>query len=96
MNEGQLKLKRRKWFPADGSTIHCGQVLTAARAMAGLTQVELAKVAGLSDRAIRYWELRSSAPSCWSTMAKLQTALRTHGVEFAFTPIAMVRLISKS
>jgi DNA-binding XRE family transcriptional regulator len=80
---------RRRWYPPVNCPVHCGGVLASARVMARMTQAEMGKAAGLSDRAIRYWERRADPPSCWSTMARIKKALATKGVGFSIQASAV-------
>jgi DNA-binding XRE family transcriptional regulator len=91
--EQTLPAKRRRWYPPVEANAHCGRVLASARVMAGLTQQEMGKVAGLTDRSIRYWEVRADPPSCWSTWDKFRAAFKSRGVEVTFKPHPVIRFV---
>jgi transcriptional regulator with XRE-family HTH domain len=76
------------------SNVVTGRQLRAARILAGLTQKQLAKAAGVHERAARYWELKEDkAPtSTLSSLEKIEAVLRDHGVIVFATPTAGVRL----
>ena len=76
------------------SNIITGRQLRAARILAGLTQKQLSNAAGVHERAARYWELKEDkAPtSTPSSLEKIETVLRDHGVIVFATPTAGVRL----
>jgi predicted transcriptional regulator len=57
------------------------QQIRGARAMLGLTQAELAKLAGLSTTGLNNIESGSADPKA-STLTAIKTALESAGVEF--------------
>jgi DNA-binding XRE family transcriptional regulator len=91
--EQTLPAKRRRWYPPVELNAHCGRILASARVMAGMTQQEMGKAAGLTDRSIRYWEVRADPPSCWSTWDKFSAALKSRGVEVTFKPYPMIQFV---
>jgi len=76
------------------SNIVTGRQLRAARILAGLAQKQLAQAVGVHERAARYWELKEhEAPtSTPSSLEKIETVLRDHGVIVFATPTAGARL----
>jgi transcriptional regulator with XRE-family HTH domain len=69
---------------ADIDRLRDGRHLRAARILAGLTQQQLAKAAGINVNAVRYWEADDRSSEPWGyAIEKLVTALRQHGVEVA-------------
>jgi transcriptional regulator with XRE-family HTH domain len=78
------------------SNIINGRQLRAARILAGLTQKQFAAAVGVHERAARYWEQKESkAPtSTPSSLEKIETVLRDHGVIAFATPTAGVRFDS--
>lgn len=75
-----------------------GRLLRAARALAGLSQRDLARATGFSERAARYWERDpdSSATSSPGTVKKIIAVLRARGVEIFVTPQPGVRLLESA
>lgn len=59
------------------------QQIRAARAMAGLTQAELARLAGISTTGMNNIE-RGQADAKGSTLRAIQSALEANGVEFIY------------
>ena len=59
-----------------------GAVLRAARALAGMTQADLAKAANLHPKSVAYWERKGSRGGYGEVGARrILDALRAHGVE---------------
>lgn len=83
----QPRGQRRRWFPPSEMETHCGRVLAGARVMAGLTQDELGRTAGLLGRTVRHWEASETPPSHFRTMTKLTMGLRAHAVAVGFNPV---------
>ncbi len=75
-----------------------GRLLRAARALAGLSQRDLARAAGFSERAARYWERDPDRHiTCSpSTVEKIVVVLKSHGVEMFLNPQLGVRLIGSA
>jgi DNA-binding XRE family transcriptional regulator len=68
-----------------------GHMIRAARAMAGWTQADLAREAGLHVRTIKKWE---SEPTPWRkgyALSRMQAALARHGVIVFLRPAPGVR-----
>jgi transcriptional regulator with XRE-family HTH domain len=78
------------------SNLITGRQLRAARVLAGLTQKQLAQAAGVHERAARYWEMKESKvpTSTASSLEKIESVLRDHGVIVFATPTAGVRFDS--
>jgi transcriptional regulator with XRE-family HTH domain len=79
------------------SNVVTGRQLQAARILAGLTQKQLAKAAGVHERAARYWELKEyKAPTSMpSSLEKIEAVLRDHGViVFATRPLVCGLLLT--
>jgi transcriptional regulator with XRE-family HTH domain len=68
--------------------------LRAARALAGLTQAQLATQAGFNREACQYWESRGDGlpTSTQSTLDAITAALGRHGVVLFCEPTAGARL----
>jgi transcriptional regulator with XRE-family HTH domain len=79
------------------SNIVSGRQLRAARILAGLTQKQLAQAIGVNERAARYWELKGdrAQTSTPDSLAKIEAALREHGVIVFATPTAGARLATE-
>ncbi|TMJ81613.1 MAG: helix-turn-helix transcriptional regulator [Alphaproteobacteria bacterium] len=69
--------------------------IRAARMLAGLTQVELARAAGCHPRSVRYWESKGTNPptNVTSTLDSIEQALNRPGVIPFSTPTLGVRLL---
>jgi DNA-binding transcriptional regulator YiaG len=63
--------------------------LKAARALAGLTQKQLAHIIGVDERQIRFWEKRIPTSRCKRVL--LERALEMRGVECFASPHIGVR-----
>jgi DNA-binding transcriptional regulator YiaG len=76
------------------SNILSGRQIRAARMLAGLTQVDLARAAGCHTRSVRYWESKGTSPptNVISTLDSIEQALNPHGVVSFSTPTPGVRL----
>ena len=76
------------------SNIVSGRQIRCARTLAGLTQAELARAAGLHPRSIRYHERKGDAPpTCVeSTLNAIEHALAEKGVIVFREPTPGVRL----
>ena len=76
------------------SNIVSGRQLRAARTLAGLTQKQLAQAVGVHERVARYWELKETRiPTCTSSsLAKIESVLRDHGVLVFASPTPGARL----
>lgn len=70
--------------------IPSGKLITAARAILGWTQADLAKATNLHPNAIKYWEhheVITSRHQTWnSAPEKIEKALCRHGVVFIDSP----------
>jgi hypothetical protein len=71
-----------------------GRQLCWARALAGLTQIELAREAGFNPDACRYWEkhLDDIPTTVQRTLDKITEALARHGVMLFTEPTPGVRM----
>ncbi len=59
-----------------------GAVLSAARVLAGMTQAELARAAGLHAKSVAYWERKGASGKYGEVGARrMFNALRAKGVE---------------
>ena len=65
--------------------------LKAARALAGLTQKDLGRIAGVNERQIRFWEKR--IPTRLHKLHMLESALLTAGIECFADPAIGVKVI---
>jgi DNA-binding XRE family transcriptional regulator len=72
-----------------------GRQIRAGRALAGLTQAELARAAGCHPRSVRYWEAKDTNPptNVVSTLDSIEQALIRHGVVPFAIPKPGVRLL---
>jgi transcriptional regulator with XRE-family HTH domain len=71
-----------------------GRQLRSARILAGLSQKQLARMVGVHERSVRYWELKEDrAPtSTIDFLEKIEAALLTHGVIIFAEPSPGARL----
>jgi DNA-binding XRE family transcriptional regulator len=68
-----------------------GNMIAAARMLAGWTQAQLAEAAGLHERTVRKWE---AEPTPWRkgyALSRMQQALATRGVIIFLRPTPGVR-----
>jgi len=63
-----------------------GNQMRAARALAGVTQQDVADAAGVHVNSIRYWESKKSMDRSGYAIGRVENALRNFGVEFTFHP----------
>jgi transcriptional regulator with XRE-family HTH domain len=71
-----------------------GRQLRAARVLAGLTQKALGEAAGVSERAVRFWERRyDRRPTSAPNDIRIEQALRERGVLLFCAPTPGVRLV---
>ncbi len=68
-----------------------GRQLKSARALAGITQDELAMAAGLHVNSVRYLE-RQNRITCAFSTGRIETAMNALGVMFFTTPSPGVRV----
>ena len=68
------------------TNLQTGRQLKAARALAGIKQVELAKAAGLHVNSIRYMERKDRITVTWSTIERVAAALEGFGVVLVSEP----------
>ncbi len=68
-----------------------GAQIAASREFLGITQVELAEAAGVSDQTIRDFETNKSEPSP-ATIEKIRAELESRGIEFTNGDGAGVRI----
>jgi len=78
------------------NAIITGQQIAAARAMAGITQRELAKAAGFGHKSVAYWERKGErrATDAWSTKDRIRQAFSRWHVTFVNDPAPGVRLMT--
>jgi transcriptional regulator with XRE-family HTH domain len=78
------------------SNIIPGRQLRAARILAGLSQKQLAQAVGVHERAARYWELKEHRvpTSTASSLEKIETVLRDHGVIVFASPTPGARIVN--
>jgi transcriptional regulator with XRE-family HTH domain len=71
-----------------------GRQLRAARILAGLSQKQLARMVGVHERSVRYWELKEDrAPTSTATFLEtIEAALLAHGVIIFAEPSPGARL----
>jgi transcriptional regulator with XRE-family HTH domain len=69
-----------------------GKQLKAARALASITQEELAEASGLHVNSVRYLE-RQDRITCAFSTERVETALNALGVMFFTTPTPGVRVM---
>jgi transcriptional regulator with XRE-family HTH domain len=80
-------IKRKGWEHG----FRTGDLLRAGRALAGLTQDELAMAAGINDRTVRKWEAVNTPWRKGHALARMQEALALHGVMVFLSPSPGVR-----
>ena len=68
------------------TSLRTGRQLKAARALAGIKPVELAKAAGLHVNSIRYMERKDHITNTWSTIERVVAALEGFGVVLVSDP----------
>ena len=71
-----------------------GRQLRAARILAGLSQKQLARMVGVHERSIRYWELKEDRvpTTTMALLEKAKAALLDHGVIIFSSPTPGARL----
>jgi DNA-binding XRE family transcriptional regulator len=73
-----------------------GRQLRAARTLAGMTQQDLARVLGINERAIRFWERKHDRrPTSAPNGARIEQALLARGVILFAEPTPGARLAEK-
>lgn len=73
-----------------------GQQITAARAMAGITQRQFAEHTGVHYKSVVYWEKKGGriATDTMSTMNRISEAFRQWHVVFVDDPAPGIRLMT--
>jgi len=79
------------------SNIVSGRQIRAARMLAGLTQVDLARATGCHPRSVRYWESKGDnrPTNVALTLDSIEEALIRYGVIAFSSPTPGVRLRQK-
>jgi transcriptional regulator with XRE-family HTH domain len=73
-----------------------GLQLRAARALAGMTQADLASALGINERAVRFWERkRERKPTSAPNDERIEQALLKRGVILFVKPTPGARLAGK-
>lgn len=73
-----------------------GRQIKAARALAGVTQQQLADAAYLHVNSVRYLERKESIRESGHSASYVVSALREFGVELTFAPTSGVRIADRS
>jgi DNA-binding XRE family transcriptional regulator len=81
-------------MPNSNHNFQDGRHVIAARAMAGLTQEQLAKAAGLHRNSLRRWEGPKPLPRRVWALERIETALKARGVMVQRLPVVCVLLIA--
>lgn len=68
-----------------------GRHIVAARTLAGLSQAELAALAGIHRNSLQRWESMDSLKGGWA-LERIETALRLKGVIVQRSPMASIAM----
>jgi len=80
--------------PTPKLSLVSGAQLRAARAMAGMTQRDLAAALGIDERKVRFWERRKDkAPTNAANCLRVQRVVAERGVILVGEPVAVVQAL---
>jgi DNA-binding transcriptional regulator YiaG len=75
---------------AENFPLHYGRQIAAARALAGLSQIELAAMGGWHSRTVRLWEAAPGVPTSHRPhLDRLIAIFAKHGIAFSKSPLGV-------
>jgi DNA-binding transcriptional regulator YiaG len=91
-----IQIKQREKTKAEikmqnSSNFANGRHIVAARVMAGISQVELAALAGIHRNSLQRWESRGPLQDGWA-LEKIEAALRLEGVIVQKSPMPCITI----